>query len=126
MSNALKSGFSGGLVVDYPNSSKKKKFYLVLLAGQSNQSSSEKGFELPAALGVDGNDDMEESGQTVQYEGRRQKIEKRHQMRRNGQNIKDREWIMKKKDLYRRRGKEVPNDSKYVSNIYMCVKAIIL
>ena len=27
---ALKSGFSGGLVVDYPNSAKAKKYYLVL------------------------------------------------------------------------------------------------
>ncbi len=31
--SALKSGFSGGLVVDYPNSTKAKKFYLVLDAG---------------------------------------------------------------------------------------------
>lgn len=30
---ALKSGFSGGLVVDYPNSTKAKKHYLVLEAG---------------------------------------------------------------------------------------------
>ena len=32
---ALKSGFSGGLVVDYPNSSKMKKIYLVLDAGNT-------------------------------------------------------------------------------------------
>jgi 18S rRNA (guanine1575-N7)-methyltransferase len=31
--SALKSGFSGGVVVDFPNSSKAKKLYLVLDAG---------------------------------------------------------------------------------------------
>lgn len=32
-SAAMKSGFSGGLVIDYPNSAKAKKYYLVLEAG---------------------------------------------------------------------------------------------
>jgi 18S rRNA (guanine1575-N7)-methyltransferase len=30
---AMKSGFSGGLVVDFPHSTKAKKLYLVLDAG---------------------------------------------------------------------------------------------
>jgi len=29
-SAAMKSGFTGGLVVDYPNSTKAKKYYLVI------------------------------------------------------------------------------------------------
>jgi len=29
-SAAMKSGFSGGLVIDYPNSTKAKKYYLVI------------------------------------------------------------------------------------------------
>lgn len=32
-SAAMKSGFTGGLVVDYPNSTKAKKYYLVIEAG---------------------------------------------------------------------------------------------
>lgn len=32
-SQAMKAGFSGGMVVDYPNSSKAKKFFLCLFAG---------------------------------------------------------------------------------------------
>jgi len=39
---AMRAGFSGGLVVDYPNSSKAKKYFLCLMAGPS--------MELPAAL----------------------------------------------------------------------------
>lgn len=40
---AMKAGFYGGLVVDYPNSSKAKKYFLVLMTGGSVQ--------LPQALG---------------------------------------------------------------------------
>lgn len=34
---AMRAGFSGGLVVDFPNSSKAKKFYLVLMVGQPSE-----------------------------------------------------------------------------------------
>ena len=39
----MKAGFYGGLVVDYPNSAKAKKYFLVLMTGGSAQ--------LPQALG---------------------------------------------------------------------------
>jgi 18S rRNA (guanine1575-N7)-methyltransferase len=32
-SAAMKSGFSGGLIIDYPNSTKAKKYFLVIEAG---------------------------------------------------------------------------------------------
>jgi len=44
-SQAMKAGFTGGLVVDYPNSTKAKKFFLCLMTGGQQP--------LPAALGVD-------------------------------------------------------------------------
>jgi 18S rRNA (guanine1575-N7)-methyltransferase len=47
---AMKSGFTGGLVVDYPNSTKAKKFFLVLMTGGPQA--------LPAALGVGAHDDV--------------------------------------------------------------------
>merc|ERR1711977_726572 len=40
---SMKAGFTGGLVVDYPNSSKAKKFFLVLMTGGAQP--------LPEALG---------------------------------------------------------------------------
>lgn len=40
----MKAGFFGGLVVDYPNSTKAKKFFLVLMTGGS--------MPLPKALGT--------------------------------------------------------------------------
>lgn len=42
-SQAMKAGFYGGLVVDYPNSARAKKYFLVLMTGGSPQ--------LPQALG---------------------------------------------------------------------------
>lgn len=33
-SAAMRAGFSGGLVVDFPNSAKAKKYFLVLMVGQ--------------------------------------------------------------------------------------------
>ena len=35
-SSALRVGFSGGLVVDFPNSTRAKKYFLVLMAGPSD------------------------------------------------------------------------------------------
>jgi len=35
MYQATKAGFSGGVVVDYPNSTKAKKYYLCLFSGVS-------------------------------------------------------------------------------------------
>jgi 18S rRNA (guanine1575-N7)-methyltransferase len=36
-SSAMRNGFTGGLIVDYPNSKKKKKHYLFLMAGYSDE-----------------------------------------------------------------------------------------
>ena len=33
---ALKAGFTGGVLVDFPNSTKAKKFYLVITAGDED------------------------------------------------------------------------------------------
>jgi 18S rRNA (guanine1575-N7)-methyltransferase len=36
-SSAMRNGFTGGLIVDYPNSKKAKKYYLFLMAGYSEE-----------------------------------------------------------------------------------------
>ncbi|CAE6432253.1 unnamed protein product [Rhizoctonia solani] len=110
MGIAMKSGFQGGLVIDYPNSRKAKKYFLCLFSGGSNEGSAAKAkVELPR--GLDGEDPNQER-ENVRFEKRREKF-KSQQKRRN---IKkdSRDWILRKKELYRKRGKEsVPNDSKY-------------
>lgn len=111
MQYATKAGFTGGLVVDYPNSKKAKKFYLVLMAGSSDISGPSK---LPAAKGLEG-EEAEDDGR-VRYERTR---DRKSASRRNDRTNKprgsvvDKEWILKKKEARRKKGKEVPTDSRY-------------
>jgi 18S rRNA (guanine1575-N7)-methyltransferase len=44
---AMRCGFTGGLLVDYPHSSKAKKYFLVLFSGQAAN------FQMPKAMGDD-------------------------------------------------------------------------
>lgn len=97
ISQAMKAGFTGGLVVDYPNSSKAKKIYLVLMTGG--------GGPLPSGL----QDESQSKSQAI-FE-RREKIRNMKQ----SESIKGRQWVMKKKDRRRNQGKKVATDSKYTA-----------
>uniref|UniRef100_A0A3Q3WN37 18S rRNA (guanine-N(7))-methyltransferase n=1 Tax=Mola mola TaxID=94237 RepID=A0A3Q3WN37_MOLML len=88
---AMKAGFSGGMVVDYPNSSKAKKFFLCLFAGTTGV--------LPKV----GNKDISARG----YYWCRFKNMKGKPVK------KGRDWIMEKKERRRRQGREVRADTKY-------------
>uniref|UniRef100_A0A1B6LPZ3 18S rRNA (guanine-N(7))-methyltransferase n=1 Tax=Graphocephala atropunctata TaxID=36148 RepID=A0A1B6LPZ3_9HEMI len=94
-SEAMKAGFYGGLVVDFPNSTKAKKFFLVLMTGGAAP--------LPKALGADGTNDA------VRFTTKREKFEKL-----KGKPLKkSREWILEKKERRRRQGKLTRENSKY-------------
>jgi 18S rRNA (guanine1575-N7)-methyltransferase len=55
---ALKNGFTGGVIVDYPNSKKAKKYYLFLTAGFSDSIYAEaKSVVMPEALDDSDEDD---------------------------------------------------------------------
>jgi 18S rRNA (guanine1575-N7)-methyltransferase len=98
---ATKAGFTGGLVVDYPNSTKAKKYYLCLMTGGSAS--------LPAARGVSVHDDncSSEQQQHVNTFNRARvyKSKKEEESRKD--------FILRKKELYRKRGQDVVEDSKY-------------
>ncbi|PIA12781.1 S-adenosyl-L-methionine-dependent methyltransferase [Coemansia reversa NRRL 1564] len=103
MSISMKCGFTGGLVVDYPNSKKARKFYLCLFAGQ------EAGERQVLPKGLEG----EENSVGVAYtQARIQDRSRGKQSRKPVKNSAD--WILHKKELARKRGKEdVPLNSKY-------------
>ena len=65
-SAAMRAGFSGGLVIDYPHSTRAKKFFLVLMVGSSGA--------VPAAKGLDGS---EPEADEVEVAGRQQSRKKR-------------------------------------------------
>ena len=92
----MKCGFTGGLVIDYPNSTKAKKYFLCLFAGESR-------VQLPS--GLDG-ENPNQVGYSKERKNGRSKSRKP---------IKDKDWVLKKKELYRARGKDVPADSKYTA-----------
>ena len=92
---AMRAGFTGGLVVDFPNSTKAKKMFLVLFTGGVN-------CQLPKGL-------TEESETTVPYNSKRQLFD----TIRGKAPKKSRQWILDKKERRRRQGKQVRDDSKY-------------
>lgn len=106
---ALRAGFAGGLVVDYPNSARAKKYYLVLMVGTVAA--------LPQAR-----DGEEGAGDEVRV-AKRQKRDHRGKAGGGGgggggskrhPDGKGRAWVLKKKEQYRQKGREsVPMDSKY-------------
>lgn len=96
---AFKAGFCGGLVIDNPDSSKAKKFFLVLSCNGTR-------FKLPKAL----DEFCDDKSSQIKNE-RRERI--RH-ARRTG-NVKDKDWILQKKERRRRQGKVTRPDTKYTA-----------
>jgi len=90
--------------VDYPNSNKAKKVFLVLMVGSGGQ----------VPQGLQGDTEGVGNEEKAKFEKRRERAKARSSIRKK--NTKDRDWVLKKKELYRQRGKEdVPRDSKYTA-----------
>uniref|UniRef100_A0A2K6LWF8 18S rRNA (guanine-N(7))-methyltransferase n=1 Tax=Rhinopithecus bieti TaxID=61621 RepID=A0A2K6LWF8_RHIBE len=103
---ATKAGFSGGMVVDYPNSAKAKKFYLCLFSGPSTF--------IPEGLSE--NQDEDEPRESVftnereggAFEGRAHRCFHHRvpfRMSRRGMVRKSRAWVLEKKERHRRQGR---------------------
>lgn len=128
---AMKCGFNGGVVVDYPHSTKAKKYYLVLQAGQVAG-----GFTPPPGLSgepeaVDNSDEEDEedddeddadAGRTrARVAGRDRERVKRHRAGSSRRNRRkdnrpatgSKDWVLMKKEERRRRGYDATEDTKY-------------
>lgn len=95
---ATRAGFTGGVVVDYPNSAKAKKFYLCLFSGPSTS--------LPEGLSED-TEEEKPAESTFTADRIPYRIARRGVVR------KSREWVLEKKARRRRQGKEVCPDTQY-------------
>ena len=109
MEAAVKAGFTGGVVVDYPNSTKAKKYFLCLSVGGTGT--------LPSGLtGEEGEAKEEEDERRTVMVG---KVRDRRTGGKGGKagkeraGVKTKEWIVAKKERQRRQGKTVIADSKY-------------
>lgn len=108
---AMRSGFSGGLVVDFPHSTRAKKYFLCLICGPPSLNT-----PLPKAKGEQGGSETDESSDdeensTVGFSERR-RPRKKLKVSKKG---KGREWVMKKKEQRRIKGFVVPQDTKYTA-----------
>ncbi|KAH3679082.1 hypothetical protein WICMUC_001278 [Wickerhamomyces mucosus] len=90
LSCAKVAGFQGGLVIDDPDSKKNKKYYLVLSAGQSERQLNLQGLNMDAPMNKVGNN---------------KKLKKKVESTKN--------YINRKKELMKKRGKVVAKDSKF-------------
>ncbi|XP_006347375.1 probable 18S rRNA (guanine-N(7))-methyltransferase [Solanum tuberosum] len=109
---AMRAGFSGGIVVDYPHSSKRRKEYLVLTCGPPSLSTATaegKGEDGESCSDEDSSED--EENQTVCISDRR-RPRKKQKVNKKG---KGRDWVLRKKEQMRKKGNAVPADSKYTA-----------
>lgn len=92
LESAKVAGFAGGLIIDDPESKRNKKNYLVLTAGQSDRNLNLSGAQMDAP-------DQAKKVTSKQ----RKKMETR------------KEYINRKKETMRRRGRKVAHDSKFTA-----------
>lgn len=112
---AMRCGFGGGTVIDFPNSTKRKKYFLCLIMPGGSSASN----EIPRALSDDMDLETDESqlrdpgmkNSVKVYE--RQRIKRIKSVNGKRKSIKDKDWLLRKKDARRKKGEEVPRDSKY-------------
>ena len=97
---ASKVGFAGGIVVDYPNSTKAKKHYLVL--------SFDRGFSAPRGL-ADKQGSKKPSG--VRVDSGKQTNKKPVRKAKGGGKTK--EWIVHKKEVQEKKGHDVRKNTVY-------------
>lgn len=87
---AKATGFGGGIVVDDPESKKNTKYYLVLSAGMSDNDLNLDGVKMDA-------------------------VERSKTVRKNKKEESAKQWIQRKKEVARKRGKDVAHDSKFTA-----------
>ena len=113
--------FSGGLVVDYPNSKKAKKYYLCLFAGEANDI-----FNLPKPKVADHEgaqqmmdfscSEAAEERTTVMFtSGKHTKGKRIIGKNRQRAPVKSRQWVLQKKEAAAKKGKASANNSKFTA-----------
>ena len=119
---AAKVGFAGGIVVDYPNSTKAKKHYLVLSfdraskppKGLTGAGGTEEGSLMQQLDDLDDNINHPNKKKTsVRVDKMHSEKSKRVRKKKGGGESKD--WILQKKNMQRKKGKDVRPDTKYTA-----------
>ncbi|MGK3746979.1 MAG: 18S rRNA (guanine1575-N7)-methyltransferase [Bacillariaceae sp.] len=102
-------GFGGGIVVDYPNSAKAKKHYLVLSCDRVGGRGQVPGMTAAGAVADQKQSQVQVGKQRQEKDGRKARpIRKK-------KGVKTKEWIVHKKETQRKKGKDVRPDTKYTA-----------
>ncbi|KAJ0246071.1 hypothetical protein HA466_0176550 [Hirschfeldia incana] len=112
LSQAMQAGFSGKLVLDYPHSTKRKKEFLVLFTCGAVPTSIHDGRDSCSEDDGDDDDSEDDEKNGMVCVTDRNRPRKRQ---RTNKNCKGREWVCRKKEQSRRKGNDVPADSKYTA-----------
>jgi len=97
---AMKTGFTGGVLVDYPNSAKAKKYFLVLFAGT-----------LPGQIAQMPEAKTEQEVDGIRFENERKRTSRKTKEAKP--QVKSKEWIQKKNERRVKQGKSAAHPSKY-------------
>ncbi|CAB9496197.1 Probable 18S rRNA (guanine-N(7))-methyltransferase [Seminavis robusta] len=108
---ATKVGFAGGVVVDYPNSAKAKKHYLVLSFDRSSTQQQQQQ-QRPLTTGMHEQQQQQHVTVGSTMEGANNKKKKAPKKKKG---VKTKEWIVHKKAMQRKKGKDVRPDTKYTA-----------
>uniref|UniRef100_A0A7S3C4T1 18S rRNA (Guanine-N(7))-methyltransferase n=1 Tax=Prasinoderma singulare TaxID=676789 RepID=A0A7S3C4T1_9VIRI len=112
-SSAMKAGFSGGLVVDYPNSTKAKKYYLVLMAGAPCVEVPVGEMQLGDVLGTKTGSEQGRAREGLKLGKRARQLQKGGCL--DEAAAKGKAWVKANKDKRRMRGLDVKRDSKFTA-----------
>lgn len=103
---ALESGFTGGLQVDFPHSTKAKKYYLFLQAGYTSESLKEAMSAIPKLP----NDN---SSNEILFQKKEKPTRLKRKDKKRREKFKSVEWINKMKSRQEKQGKIVRRNTKY-------------
>jgi 18S rRNA (guanine1575-N7)-methyltransferase len=119
--SATRVGFAGGVVIDYPNSAKAKKHYLVL---SFDKGSKQRAVAAAASASAASAEDRTRGASHQQQQhvtvgsmasAAASAKKKKDTVVRKHKGVKTKEWILHKKESQRRKGKGVRPDTKYTA-----------
>ena len=117
---AMSCGFTGGVVVDFPNSTKAKKYYLTLTAGTNHtylqpllQDETSSSYSRNNRKRGRNDDELQKTVHYEDFRGDRRNHFKRRKQHTGKSKVKSKSWIKAKKERQKRQGKAVRKSSKY-------------
>jgi 18S rRNA (guanine1575-N7)-methyltransferase len=112
---ATRVGFAGGVVIDYPNSAKAKKHYLVLSFDKGSKQRAAAGAATSSLTAASAAASAPQHVSVAAAAAAAHSKKRKPVAVRKNKGVKTKEWILHKKESQRKKGKDVRPDSKYTA-----------